>query len=175
MAKVTIREWYERVEALWVPHMPLPALTAEEAIRAARKLYRFIYGHKFPYSIRVTSGNRYTRMRAVNPDRGWHGLVHSLSHNFDPNRKPHSGGHARLEIRMIKEVIKRGWLSGSLKQPEKPKPEKRDERAAKFLRVEAAIERWEAKLRRAQNALKKLERQRKYYARTQAQPSATLQ
>ncbi len=63
MGKVTRREWYERVEALWGPHMPLPKLTGEEAITATRKLYRFVYGKPFPYPITVTSGNRYTRMR----------------------------------------------------------------------------------------------------------------
>jgi hypothetical protein len=136
----------------------------------------------------MTSGNRYTWVYRgelhVNPDRaemtgrGWVALVHDLSHfahrRLNPGVRPHSGTHARLELSMIKEVIKRGWLFGSLKKPEKPQPEKRDERAIKFLRVEAAIILWERKLKRAQTALKKLERQRRYYARSQAQPT-TLQ
>lgn len=171
MSKVTRREWYERVNALWPADVSAP--TALEAVRAARRLWRFATGETFPAAnVRVTSGRRFTWVRrgvmSVNPDRdghrhrGWQALVHDLSHylhyRINPGVAPHSGAHARLEMRLIKEVLRRGWLQGALRdkpKAEKPKP---DEKALKYARTLAAIERWEAKRRRAENALKKLNR-----------------
>lgn len=113
----------------------------------------------------LTSGNRYTRRRGiwyVNPERGWKDLVHVLSHYTE--RSGHNGKHARMERRMIREVKRRGWLDGSLKRPEKP-VERRDPRQDRYARVLARIESWEAKQKRAANALKKLYRQKRYYER----------
>jgi hypothetical protein len=47
--------------------------------------------------------------------------------------------------------------------PKKAKPNMIEVRAA---RVDAGIKRWEAKLRRASTALKKLKRQQRYYEKT---------
>lgn len=163
MSRVSKREWYRRVNLTW-PHHPddspiaTPVLTIQEARRAARKLYRHVRGSAFRGLVLETSGNRYNDIRSgniyVNPARGWKSLVHELSHSII--FAPHGGEHARLEMRMIKHVIKLGWLSGKLKDKvAKPVP---DKRAQKYARTLAAIQRWSAKERRAANALKKLRR-----------------
>lgn len=168
MSRVTRKEWYNRVNALWPADIRERPLTALEAIRAARKLYRFVRGKSISaHSVRLTSGNRSTDIRSgvlfVNPQgakrdphRGWEALVHDLSHRLI--NVAHGGEHARLEIRMIKEVVKRGWLNGTLRDTPKPAAPAVDPRNVKRARTVAAIARWEAKARRAENALLKLRR-----------------
>lgn len=179
MGKVTRKEWYRRVNAAWPEQ--LPELTPLEAIRAARKLYRFALGVTFPaQNVRLTSGRRYTYIRRatmfVNPNghsagsrRGWEALVHDLSHYFDsklsPETRPHASAHARLEIRLINEVRRRGWLDGSLKDEEEVRvePTAAAVRAEKYARILRRLEVWDSKKRRAENAIKKLGRQLRYY------------
>lgn len=163
MGRVTRKEWYRRVNEAWPK--PLPQLTEEEAARAARRLYRFVRKTKFAGKVLPTSGNRFTDIRYgdmyVNAERGWDSLVHELSHELI--NAPHGGEHARLELRMIKEVLKRGWLSGTLKR--EPKQEAVvDVRRVRAERVAASIARWEKKLARAETALKKLRRKARYYS-----------
>jgi hypothetical protein len=164
MSHVTRTEWYERVNATWP--RPIPQLTAEEAIRAAKRLYRFGMKRTWRGPVRVTSGNRYTWIRrgemVVNPSHGWHGLVHLLSHychhrNSTVFDKPHGRKHAQLEIRMIKEAIKRGWLDGKLKSEPKVKakpPTPND----KLERLRLREKRWITRTKRAATALKKIRR-----------------
>ena len=113
----------------------------------------------------------------VNPDRrersgnGWHALVHDLSHYahrvVNPSVKPHTGRHARIEIRMIKKVIDAGWLQVAQAKVEQPVVvvTKEDERRKKYERVLKGIERWESKARRAQTHLKKLNRSKRAFER----------
>jgi len=187
MGKVTRKEWYRRVNAAWPG--TVPTLTAEEAVRAAKKLYRFAMGFSWTGPVVVTSGNRNTWVRArrvngawervlvVNPEHGWHDLVHLLSH-YCHERTAHDGehghnaAHARAEMRMIKEVVRRGWLDGKLKDEPKPEPPPIDPRAVKLERTDASIARWEAKLRRAENALKKLRRRKRAMERYAAKQAA---
>lgn len=123
----------------------------------------------------------------VNPDnerrrpehRGWKGICHDLSHlrhsRENPDMQPHCGAHARLEIRLIKEVIKRGWLTGTIEdKPRVAKPAV-DARNSRYERICQRIEGWERRERRAINALKKLRKQRAYYERSLAKTvSATV-
>jgi hypothetical protein len=145
--------------------------TPQEAMSAARRLYRLGTGRAFRGRVRLTSGNRYTWVRRhvlyVNPDcrrGGWHELVHDLSHychrKVHPRNKPHAGTHAWIERNMIQHVVESGWLDGKLKRPAKEKP---DVRQVRQKRVLAAINKWEAKRKRAETALKKLRRQARYY------------
>lgn len=181
MARVTRKEWYRRVNASWPDKVP--PLTAIEAERAARRLYRFVTGSTFRGRVVITSGNRHTSVRlgviTVNPSRGWHDLVHSMSHWLEryAGTHGHNAAHARLEMRMIKQVVWRGWLDGKLKdtpravvaivEPSNPVDKRAAERAVKIARTVAAIARWEAKQRRAENALKKLHRRRRALERAQ--------
>ncbi len=157
--RITRKEWYRRVNETW-PDI-VPALTFEEGARAARRLFRFVTGRKFEGKVIETSGRRYSgrveyRFIFVNPERGWKELIHTMSHYLLPIG--HGGEHARLERRMIKEVIRRGWLEGRLKSEPKPGPTKDELRAAKIERAQAALVRWERKLARAQRALAKARR-----------------
>lgn len=163
----TMKEWYERVNTAWPAEVP--PLTGWEAVRAASRLWRWARGVTCPNEIRETSGNRHTYRHGgvlwVNPERGWKDFIHGLSHTVDLESKAHTRHHARLELRMIREVVKRGWLDGRLKQDDPAPAAKPDMKAVKLQRTEDAIARWEAKLRRAENALKKLNRRRKYYTK----------
>src|ERR1051325_3538871 len=94
---------YIRVNAEWPPD--LPPLTPQEAVSAAKRLYRF--GTKKPWgrAIKLTSGNRHTWARYgvlyVNPDQGWRSLVHDMSHlahrRLRPSLSGHDWRHAHLE------------------------------------------------------------------------------
>jgi hypothetical protein len=152
-------------------------LDPREAVAAARKLFRIERGYRFIGRVAVVRGkNRRTRMFArlltIAPDAGWRALVHDLSHDFHrvlyPHAKPHASTHTVLERRMAEHVVSSGWLEGKLRpkpKPEKPKPAVQEVRHA---RTVAAIGRWEAKERRARNALKKLRARARYYERAAA-------
>lgn len=167
--RVTREEWYRRVNATWPEGMTVgnPALTADEAVRAAKRLYRFGMKRTWRGPVHVGSGNRYTWIRrgvmTVNPEHGWHQLVHMLSHychrRLHPDERPHGGVHARMEIRMIKEVLKRGWLNGGLKSEPKPEPTLDEKRAKKLAGLLARQKQWITRAKRATTALKKLARQ----------------
>lgn len=167
---------YEHVNAAW------PAgtndgrdlkPTPQEAVSAAKRLYRFAMKRPFKGKVKLTSGNRYTWIRSgvlsVNPDwrnGGWHELVHLMSHycasRLYPNAKGHGTQHHFLEKEMIEYVVKSGWLDGKLKRETKAK-EKPDPVALRAERVLKRIEAWERKRRRAETALRKLKRQQRYY------------
>jgi hypothetical protein len=176
---VSRKEWYTRVNAAWPDVLPIP--TAEEAKRAARKMYRFVMGRKLQLPIQITSGNRFTYGHGgklfVNPNRqrgdgetGWDALIHDLSHwlhrKVNPEGKPHDKAHAKLELRMRKEVLRRGWLAGTLKAQPKPETPLRDPRAEKLTRLVARRKAWMTRAKRAATALAKLKRQIGYYERT---------
>lgn len=148
--------------------------TPQEAMAAAKRLYRFAMKKPWPGKVVITSGNRYTwvrnRVLYVNPDYrdgGWHELVHLMSHlctqRLFPNASGHGHQHAFLEKEMIAYVVASGWLDGKLRTVPKPVL---DKAAIKRTRAAAAIQRWEAKQRRAVNALKKLRRQVQRMERT---------
>lgn len=172
---MTIREEYAKIQ--WPENVP--PLTGWEAVRAASRLWRWGRGVPCPYEIRETSGNRSTYVRHgilwVNPDcrdasgGGWKSFIHDLSHTINLDRRGHSKHHARLEARMVREVIKRGWLDGRLKRDEDVLPPKETALSQKrhdtLARIEASIHRWETKAKRAKNALAKLEKRRRYYER----------
>lgn len=174
---------YEKVNALWPEgtkdgRMLKP--TPQEAISAARRLYRFVLKKKWTGKIKVTSGNRYSYIRGgvmyVNPDwrgsgnwhegGGWHELVHMLSHSFAQRKYPNASGHgslhAEVEYDMTEYVVKSGWLLGKLKRPEKASI---DPKLAKRESVERRLKAWETKRKRAETALRKLRAQQRRYER----------
>lgn len=159
---------YHEVNASWPAD--LPSLTGQEAISAAKRLYRLAMKKAFRGPWALTSGNRYSYPRGgtfyVNADRGWHHLVHDLSHHchrrLHPNADPHGPGHSFIEREMIQHVVSSGWLAGTLRREERPKADIRDVR---YARIVARIEAWERKERRAKSALAKLRRTKAYYDR----------
>lgn len=145
--------------------------TPQEALSGARRLYRKAFGKPFKGTMRLTSGNRYTYIRRgvfyVNPDQdggGWHEIVHGISHyassRLHPNAPGHGAQHAFIERELIAYVVEQGWLEGKLKREAKPEEDPIAERHARVL---ARIAAWESKQRRAETALRKLARQRRYY------------
>ncbi len=178
---VSRRDYYARVNAAWPEQVP--ALTAEEAVRAAKRLWRFATGSR-AVRVDVTSGNRRTARVGgegpgkdwlrVNPDRGWHGLVHALSHwaawavpakalgaAHAHERGQHTKAHARLELRMVKQVVARGWLDGRLKD-KAPAPAAP---AAPQQKADAAIEHARRMLAKATTRAKRAETIRKKWAK----------
>jgi hypothetical protein len=121
-------------QAAWPDNVP--PLTEAAAIKAAKKLYRH-FCFEQPYQdmhgmsraayfrsqrrtpppitikVKVTSGRRYNDLRHgtiyVNPPRGWHALVHELSHDFHRKLRPrdpgHGDNHRALERAMIEYVV----------------------------------------------------------------------
>ena len=156
----------------------VPALTPPEAERAARRLWRFAMGETLRLPIVQTTGNRFTWTHRgtlrVNATAGWRRFVHDLSHLFvsrcNPGERPHSKFHARFEAKLIREVIRRGWLDGKLRDKPKaavvqPVAGPNDKRLAMLARIDANAERWQRKADRARRALAKLQRRRRYYER----------
>lgn len=149
---------------------PLPPLTAQEAISAAKRLYRLGTGKAFKGKFRITSGNRRTWIRqgvfVLNPEHGWKHLVHAISHlahyQQNPGKTGHHWTHLDYERRLTQAVLSKGWLDGTLRR-DKAAP---DPRAIAQQRIQARIATWEAKQRRAANALRKLLRQNAAYAKT---------
>lgn len=170
---------YQSVNGAWpCASNDLPKLDDAEAILAVKKLVRFAKVKRRITKFKIVTGNRHTWPRYgvwnVNAGRGWHALVHSVSHychrKLFPQHNPHHTTHAFLERSMIEHVCKSGWLEGKLRKPDKPKaePGAREVRQAKLIRIEARIEAWRRKEQRARTALAKLARQRKYYEKALA-------
>jgi len=164
---------YTSVNGTWPAALPKP--TPQEAVSGAKRLYRKFMGHAYRGKWKLTSGRRETRRIGltfyVNPDEvrdhggGWPAIVHSMSHHvhwLKHGGRAHDafGRHAFIERDMIRYVLESGWLTGKLRRPEKPAP---DRRALRYARVLARITAWQAKAKRADTALKKLRRQRAYY------------
>jgi hypothetical protein len=178
--KLNMTERYQSVNGAWPEGTndgrdikPTP----QEALAGAKRLYRIAMGRPFRGKIQLTSGRRYTYIRRgvfyVNPDQrtwkgggGWHEIVHGISHyasaRLYPNASGHGHQHAFTEKQLIECVVNKGWLDGKLKRPDKPKA-KLDVKAVRYQRVLKRMERWEAKRKRAEQALKKLRRQKAYY------------
>lgn len=176
---------YEHVNKLWPKE--LPPLTEPEAAAAVRRLYRKALGKPWRGPVEITSGNRYTWVRRgvfyVNASAGWHELVHHLSHycrnrlaRQAGERRGHSAKHAYLERDLVQYVLDSGWLQGSLRKPEPPKPtraETRDRRRAeryrrilaRIVRAKQQIAAAEKTAKRARRRLARLNKSADYYAR----------
>jgi hypothetical protein len=166
---------YSSVNDTWPAELPKP--TPQEAMTGAKRLFRKFMGRAWRGKWKFTSGRRQTRNIGatfyVNPDEvrdhggGWPAIVHSMSHHVHgrkyPTDRPHNHNHAFIEREMIRYVLASGWLDGKLRRPDKPKPAAVDRAAVRYARVLARITAWEGKRKRAENALKKLRRQRAYY------------
>jgi len=190
-AKTLLAERYEIVNATW-PESDLPALTDHEATTAARRLYRYGFSlfdikRTFRGEVRITSGKRHTwvygergrvvagryvrhrsQVMMINAGKGWHEVVHGLSHYVHHECRPHEtghrDGHAWVERKMIEHVVAQGWLTGKLKRPERAKPD-RNVKAENYERVCQRLRKWESRLKRAQTTIKKLRQSRRRYER----------
>jgi hypothetical protein len=171
---VNIAQAYEKVNLI-KPVDPVTPLTLDEATRAVRKMYRHLSGHKFPYRITETSGNRYTWLRGsefrVNVEKGWGDLIHLFSHWYYTEKiggRPHSKVHARIERKLRAWAIKNGWMNGALKKAELPpipppliadiRAKKIEKRQRQIKGLERKIKALTTRLKRAKRSLGALER-----------------
>lgn len=165
----------------------IPAMTFNQAKAFVRKAWKQeLPSHRFCWSFKVTSGRRYSWPRRkfylVNVGNGWKELVHDVSHKLHhckcPQERPHADTHRAMERRLTLIVLENGFLDGKFmgRQP-KAKPELLPAVArgvavhAKLSAIDAKLARWNTKAKRAATAIKKLQKQRKYYAR---KPEAAL-
>ena len=147
----------------------VPILTADEAKRAARKLWRFAMGETWSGTVVVTSGRRHTWERNgtlyVNPNT-WPYFVSDLAWLFftraNPDARRNTKDIAKLEEKLIREVVKRGWLYDQLKTEEEPELIRlMREHQATTKKLDTAVKRWERKLALAKTMLAKAKRARK--------------
>jgi len=165
------RRRYASLDDIWPAQLRPPG--PQEAISAARRLWRKFASAPFSGAVRATSGNRYTAIRRgvlyVNPDcktdpagGGWRSLVHDLSHlvhaRVHRKAKAHAAGHVWYEREMARYVVAQGWLDGRLARPARPAPDPDMRRRKAEARLRARLARWEAKQRRATRAIAKLKR-----------------
>jgi len=164
-----------------------PVLSPAESIAAARKLYRHAMGRAWPLSVKLVSGNRYTWVNegvlCVNPDkreqnaRGLRAIIHDISHYthrmLHPNDAPHSIRQARLEAKLAKFAVDRGWHEGQPvvkpKAVKAPAPivetPKRDAVQLRYDRMVARRAKWTAELERAKRLHAKADAECRTYER----------
>lgn len=170
----TARDYNQVVEKIWDEQSTRQQrlnVHPNLAINYVRAMWKQEVGSKFRWKVRIGTGNRRTWLHSgvftVNPEQGWHDINHDMSH-FIERRKTgaaHSDQHLRLE-RNGAALICRRFLRDEPYVEKKPEKDMQAERAA---RVDAGIERWEAKLKRAANALKKLKTKKRYYDKVLAE------
>lgn len=154
----------------------VPPLTAEEATKALRRLYRFSMRKTFNSPVTITSGNRRacsakywnlnSREWRLNPSKGWREFIHDLSHWLDllaNGESKHGKHHARFEAKLIAEVVRRGYMDGKLSAPEPKAKPPIEERVKRLASIEARLVTWAKKQLRAQRAIAKLEKQQRAY------------
>jgi hypothetical protein len=162
--------------------MPIP--TEKEAIAGVKRLIRVAHKHAREegvmfglrkYRYKITTGRRRTSQRSgtwyINCNEwglgGWGEIVHSVSHwaqrKYWPNENPHGPRHVFIE-KLLTDYAIRNFLDGQLKRPERIK-QPVDVKSVRAARVAKRIKKWEAVLRRATNALRKLRKQERYYDR----------
>ena len=130
-----------------------------------RAMWKQEMGGKLPWKLRIGSGNRRTWMNdfvfTVNPDQGWHDINHDMSHFIE--RRGSGGAHTDNQVRLegagARLIVRRFLRDEPYVDPKKG----RDHVADRAVRVDAGIKRWDAKLKRAANALKKLKKKKRYY------------
>ena len=163
----TAREYTRVVEAIWkpIPFEQMLNVWPTHAVSYVRAMWKAEMGTKFPWKIRIGTGNRRTWLHSgvftVNPNQGWHDINHDMGHFIE--RRKSGGAHTDQQLRLERNganLIVRRFLETEPPPLKKAKPNMIEVRAS---RVDAGIKRWEAKLRRASTALKKLKKQQRYY------------
>lgn len=159
------RERYDSVNARWPD--TLPEMTPEEAIRVAKRLYRFAMKRPWRGEWQATSGNRSTWPRGgvfrVNYTghyrAAWRDLVHDISHYVHrqrhPRARPHDIRHEILEREMVEYVVRSGWLDGRLKAKQKTAPSKEARDATRLTHARAMLAKSLTREKRAATLRKK--------------------
>lgn len=150
-----------------VPNEQMFNVWPNHAVSYVKAMWKQSTGYKLKWKIRIGTGNRRTWVRGgvltVNPDQGWHDINHDLSHFIERRTSgdAHSDNHLENERRGAELIRKRFLTTG--KPDEKSKPTTLDLQQKRATSVETRILKWERKAKRAQNALSKLRKQKRYY------------
>ena len=174
-------EWKKVYSEIGQKGLPIPS--DQEAITGSKRLYRKFMGRSWKGKIKIVSGNKYTKVRRredvmyINPNRksrygwhlgfsgGWEQIVHTLSHHigywkFDEG---HGTKQLWLEVKMTRYVLKNKFHLGALKSKPRKIPIVKDVDVVKLENIEKKLARWTTKLKRANTAIKKLNKKKKYY------------
>lgn len=166
--------WDRLVNSKWPPGIATPS--DAEAITGAKRLYRKAMGKPWRGPVTITSGNRHTWIRRgvlyVNPNYtwrpGWPGIVHAIAHyahaRKHPGDRPHSARQAYIERDLTDYALANGFLEGRLNRP-KRQASKPDPVVSRYQRILARQSKWQTKLKRAENALAKVRKERRDYER----------
>ena len=163
----TARDYELVVERVWrkATSKQLRNVHPNLAKSFVRAMWKQEMGGKLPWKLRIGSGNRRTWMHdfvfTVNPDQGWHDINHDMSHFIERRGSGglHTDNQVRLEGAGARLIMRRFLRDEPYVDPKKGL----DRVAQRATRVDNGILRWESKLKRAANALKKLKRQKRYY------------
>ena len=100
--------------------------------------------------------------------KGWRRLIHDVSHMVHTFIRPRLPNHcfqqAELELDMIKYVLDKGWLNGTLK-PNVVILSKDEKRIKKIDGYKILIKKWQTKSKHANTFIKKYSKKIKYYER----------
>jgi hypothetical protein len=162
----------------------LPPITREHSIKIANRIYRHFGNKKYasnPARFRrpksVTGSRSWIDKKGINDlNKGWRRLIHDTSHILFsrryPQKRPHDPLHAALELQVAQFVVREfiekpalqaaGAALGAIFTETKSETVKR-QRAVRYGRILERIDNWEKKKKRAETALKKLYKQKKYY------------
>jgi len=145
----------------------LPAVTRAQGCRIARAIINKFWPANTHASYWASCWGRTGRRvwistkptAASNSAKGVGRIVHDVSHEVFsavyPTRKPHDPLHAKYEADIAAYVAANlhRWVVDA---PVKPKLSAAERRMRQYSRNNVALHRWDAKLRRAQNAMRKL-------------------
>ena len=180
-----IRAAYDPIAETWKAaeaERPFLPITQEIAWKVINKSKRFLWGRRYTKiskdRVIITSGRNHTYCDGyswrVNPDRSWsHGgvwqqLCHAISHFYSDRmlERGHSKKHARLELKLAKMMIRRGWMYGTLEREAKPihvptadeaRSKKIELRKSQIVRLERKAKRLSTMLKKAKRSLRMLE------------------
>lgn len=148
---------YDAVNGAW-GRSPLPAITRDEASKAARRLMRRFARRKSSWMRRCWISLKPTQSL----DRGWARLAHDISHRAyryvyraAAPKGGHSRTHAALELSIVQYIVTSGWLDGTLKPKLKPRLSIDVRRAQRLNAATIALANWERKLKLANTKVKK--------------------
>ena len=150
-----------------VPNEQLFNVWESHAASYCKAMWKKATGRKLTAKIRFGTGNRYTwirgRVLTINPSSGWKEINHDFTHCIERRTTgdSHSDKHLERE-RQGAEMIRSRFLTED-PQPEKPKPTTQELQRKRAASVETRIVTWERKAKRAQTALSKLRKQKRYY------------
>ena len=175
--KVPTPEDFDRVvNSIWaeIPKEQKWNVHPNLAMNYVRAMWKAETGRKFPWKLRIGSGNRHTWLRSgvftVNPEQGWYEINHFMAHFIERRitGAAHSNSQLRRERNGAHLIVRRFLRDEPYVEPKK----ERDMVTVRAARVDAGIKRWESKLKRAATALKKLNKQQRYYKAKLAERNA---